>query len=110
MWLFTTLGFFSIVQKHRQNKLTVRSRIASDLDGLRLCYLPELSPTVNGGGTDYPFRATISHDDFSRGLARIGGDIHYENFKTAVGKAQGGRREAVYHKVWQALTELEEAI
>ena len=35
MWLFTTVGFFSVVQKPGTDKLTVRARVAPDLDRLR---------------------------------------------------------------------------
>lgn len=107
MWIFTTFGFFSAVQKPGESNLTVRTRVAGDLDKLREQYLPELSATVGKGGTDYPFRATISHAAFALGLAKIGGDIHYGNFKSEVARKMGSKREAVYHKVWRALTELE---
>jgi hypothetical protein len=107
MWLFTTIGFFSVVQKRGEPGLTVRARVASDLDRLREKYLPELSATTPKGGTDYPFRGTISHADFARGLAKIGSDIHYENFKSEVARKMGRKREAVYHQVWKALIELE---
>ena len=107
MWLFTPFGFFSTVQKPGQSFLTVRTRVAADLDRLREAYMPELSATIRKAGTDYPFRATISHADFARGLAKIGGDIHYGNFKSEVARIMGHQREAVYHKVWSALTQLE---
>lgn len=87
--------------------LTVRARAASDLERLREHYLPKLSVTISKGGTDYPFRATISHAAFARGLAKIGNDVHYENFKSEVARKMGSKREAVYHKVWNALMELE---
>jgi hypothetical protein len=40
MWIFTTIGFFSIVQKPRTDFLTVRARVASDLDDLRKKFMP----------------------------------------------------------------------
>ena len=89
MWIFTTIGFFSIVQKPRTDFLIVRARVASDLDNLRTQFMPQLSPTIKGGGTDYPFRATISHKDFGVGLAKMGEAITYGNFKSAVGKEMG---------------------
>lgn len=107
MWIFTPIGFFSVVQKPGQSVLTVRARVAGDLDRLREAYLPELSATICQGGTDYPFRATISHGDFARGLTKIAGDIRYGNFKEEVARTMGREREAVYHKVWSVLAELE---
>jgi hypothetical protein len=107
MWIFTTIGFFSIVQKPRTDFLTVRARVASDLDNLRREFMPQLSPTIRGAGTDYPFRATISRRDFGAGLAKMGEAITYGNFKTEVGKRMGSRREQAYHKVWHDLYDLE---
>jgi hypothetical protein len=107
MWIFTTIGFFSIVQKPDTDFLTVRARVATDLDNLRNKFMPQLSATIEGGGTDYPFRSTISHKDFGAGLTKMGEAITYGNFKSAVGKEMGRRREQAYHKVWHALFDLE---
>ena len=110
MWLFTTVGFFSVVQKANQEELTVRARVKEDIDRLRTKYMPQLTPTVTGGGTDYPFRATISHDDFAFGLAQVAHDIRYANFKGEVARTQGVKREAAYGKVWAALQALENEV
>jgi len=107
MWLFTNIGFFSVVQKPKTNFLTVRARVASDLDNLRQTYMPGLSATTDKGGHDYPHRATISHAEFAAGLAKMGKDISYENFKDEVASRMGVRREAVYSQVWRVLRGLE---
>ena len=107
MWIFTTFGFFSVVQKGGDPVLTIRARAAGDLDRLREKYLPELSPTKTGGGTDYPYRATVGHSAFAAALVKIVGDLHYSNFKSAVAKTMGYERESVYSKVWQVLLNLE---
>jgi hypothetical protein len=107
MWIFTTIGFYSVVQKPEDSFLTVRARVASDLDNLRKKFMPQLSSTVKGAGTDYPFRATISHVDFAAGLSKMAEAIHYDNFKSEVGKRMGRRREQAYHKVWHDLYDLE---
>ena len=46
--------------------------------------MPDLSVIMAGGGTDYPYRALISHKHFAKGLAEMGNDIHYSNFKNEV--------------------------
>jgi len=107
MWLFTTIGFFSIVQKPRNSFLTIRARVKSDLDRLRKGYMPELSDTIAGGSTDYPYRATISHEDFAKGMEKIVKAIHYDNFKTEVEAKMGSKRATIYHEVWSSLLELE---
>ena len=107
MWLFTPHGFYSIVQKPGHDHLTVRSRVASDLDILREKFMPTLSATVEDAGTDYPFRAIIGHAAFAEGFARIGHDIHYDNFKNEVARVKGSARAMVCGDVWQVLTQLE---
>lgn len=100
MWLFSNLGFFSIVQKPGTDFLTVRARVRSDLDTLRERYLPGLSATQPKGGTDYPWRATTSHAEFAAALGKIALDIDYGNFKNEIAARQG--------KVWSALYGMEE--
>ncbi len=107
MWLFTTVGFFSIVQKPDDKFLSVRARVAEDLDRLREEYMPELSEIVEWPGADYRYRAFISHEDFARGLAKLAMDIDYPNFKAAVGRRQGPDRELLYSRVWGIMQELE---
>jgi 8-oxo-dGTP pyrophosphatase MutT (NUDIX family) len=109
MWLFTTVGFFSVVQKAGTSTLTVRARVGEDLDRLRATYLPELGSTVKKGGSDYPFRATVSHDAFALGMARLVKAIDYPNFKDAAERIFGKARGKVYGKVWADLLALEEA-
>ncbi len=108
MWLFTTIGFFSVVQKPGDDFLSVRARVAEDLDRLREEYMPELSGTVVWPGADYRYRAFISHEDFARGLARLAMDIDYGNFKAAVGQRQGYDRELVYSQIWGIMLGLQE--
>jgi hypothetical protein len=107
MWLFTTIGFFSVVQKTGESELTVRARVRADLDRLREKYLPELTPTESGTGTDYPHRGRVSHEAFARALGQLARDIQYGNFKNKIYAEQGGDRAHVYGDVWHALLGLE---
>lgn len=109
MWIFTTLGFFSIVQKRGTSSLTVRARAKGDLDVLRERYLPALSPTSGKGGTDYPWRATVQHAEFAEAMKQMVLDVSYDNFKNAVAARQGRARASAYHDVWAALLDLPEA-
>lgn len=108
MWLFTNIGFFSIVQKPGTEFLTVRARVRHDIDLLRDRYLPTLSPTQAKGGTDYPWRATTSHADFAAAMGKIALDIDYGNFKNEIAARQGKARASRYGKVWQALYDMPE--
>ncbi len=109
MWLFTPIGFFSVVQKSKEVRLTIRARAAGDLDRLRNGYLPELSATVANGGSEYPFRAFASHEQFAEAMRRIALDIDYPHFKNEVARTLGGRREEVLHYVGEATAEIEDA-
>ena len=108
MWLTAPLGFYSIVQKPGDEHLTVRTRTRADLDRLRAQICPTLTPTIAGAGTDYPYRATCSHQDWSAALAALGTDIDYSNFKSTVAQRQGHARARVYGRVWQDLLALEQ--
>lgn len=108
MWLFTNIGFFSAVQKPGTDFLTIRARVKGDLDALREKYLSELSPTISNVGTDYPWRATVSHAAFAVALDQIVLDIDYSNFKNEVAARQGKGRAHRYGKVWSALYDMRE--
>jgi hypothetical protein len=103
MWLQTTLGFFSIVQKAGEAHLTVRARARGDLERLRDGYLPDLGPIREGEGTDYRYRATATHDAVAQAIGRLVMDITYPNFKNEVKRRMGPTRAATYGEVWQTL-------
>ncbi len=110
MWFFyPKAGFYSVVQKPGDADLTVRARVAADLDRLRELYLPTLSPTIAHAGTDYPFRAKASRAAFSTAMAKLAEGIDYSNFKSEVAKVGGKKRAAIYGGVWQHLLALEES-
>lgn len=105
MWLFTDFGFFSIVKKHGDDYLTVRVRVAADLDHLRT-RVPELTETMSTPDQDYPFRATVSAVSLAIGLGEVIQDIDYDNFKAAVARQQGYFRAGMYSQVWAGLRNL----
>jgi len=72
MHLYTTIGFFMIIQGRSSNTLTVQSNCRADLDKLRQQFMPGLSPTTTYEHADYPYHASISPEEFGAGLARMG--------------------------------------
>ena len=95
MWLVTTIGFFSVVEKEWDRKpgtLTVRARVREDLDALRGQFLPELGPTVESDTADYGFRAQAPRAAFAAAMPRLAEAIDYDNFKDAVAERQGHHR------------------
>jgi len=108
MWLITTFGFFSIVDKQAGKSagvFTVRSRVRQDLERLKSSYLPELTEIVVGGGTDYRYRGTAPKQAVARAFGEAIADIDYSNFKNSVAHRQGHPRHDAYAKVWQNLND-----
>ena len=111
MWLITSIGFFSIVQKPDdigKGTLTVRARAKSDLETLRSIYLPNLGEIVAHAGTDYCYRAKAPQLEMSAALSMLISNIDYDNFKNQVKKTQGNARANIYHEVWHALYNIED--
>lgn len=108
MWIFTTFGFFSVVQKTGDTGFTVRARCQEDLENLCQRYLPkENLQIIEGEGTDYPYRIKVGKDTFSEVVKEITRDVEYSNFKSEVMAVQGLEREQVYASVWSTLLRLE---
>jgi ADP-ribose pyrophosphatase YjhB (NUDIX family) len=111
MWLITPEGFFSIVEKatdKASGTLTVRARVASDLEALRRGSLPELGATTKGAGTDYRYRAIAPRAAIAQALARMVEELQYSNFKSEVAKRQGPARAELYHDVWDVLYRMQD--
>jgi hypothetical protein len=106
MWVMTQVGFFSIVRKRGETHLTVRARVRSDLEALEKEYLPSLGPIISGGGTDYPYRATVDSKALATAMARMVEEIDYSNFKDTVAARQGFERAHVYGEIWSTLRKL----
>lgn len=110
MWLITNFGFFSVVEKpddKEEGTLTVRSRVRSDLEMLRDRYLPGMQDIQADKGSDYKYRARVPRGAVAIAALDMVRDINYSNFKNSVSKAQGHKRESLYHKVWNALYDLQ---
>jgi hypothetical protein len=111
MWLMTPFGFFSIVCKPgdmERGTLTIRARVKSDLEALRQHYLPSLDAIVDGGGTDYQYRATAPRDAVAEAIGKAVRQIDYSNFKNEVSARQGQHRAHTYGEIWGALYDLEQ--
>ncbi|MGB7212584.1 MAG: hypothetical protein WBC97_08145 [Gemmatimonadales bacterium] len=109
MWLLTTEGFYSVVQKpedRETSSLTVRARAAGDLDRLRVM-LPSLGPTIESLDTDYRWRAQVPALELGVLMAELITHINYDNFKRAVGRRLGPGRAVLYHEVWDVLKDLQ---
>lgn len=108
MWIFTTLGFFSVVA-HRDDDamVLVRARAREDLEALRDRHLAG-HDILEWEGSDYRFRLLASRDDWARVAGELAAGIDYANFKDAVGERQGASRARLYSRVWQTMFALQE--
>ena len=109
MWLLSKKGFYSIVQKpwnEPENTLTIRSRVASDLENLSVD-LPNMGSIIKSTDSDYPYRAVATKSDTADAIGKLVAQIEYDNFKNAVEAEQGGQRAGIYSMVWRDLTRLE---
>lgn len=110
MWIQTTCGFFSIVEKPQDRSagmLTVRARVRKDLEDLRSRYVPELTAITTSDNTDYRYRCRAPKAAVAAGIGRAVAGIDYDNFKSAIAARQGHARSAIYHQVWDSLLELQ---
>ncbi len=110
MWIVTSFGFFSVVQKPQDaaaGVLTVRARVRRDLEELRARYLPELGDVVESRGTDYRYRGRAPRAAVAEALRRATLDVRYDNFKDEVDAAQGSARHEAYLGVWGDLLALQ---
>jgi hypothetical protein len=110
MWLITTTGFYSVVEKpwdRPTGTLTVRARVHADLESLKATSLPELGEIKEDSDADYRYRAQAPREAVARAVQAQVAGINYDNFKNAVGRRQGRERAAVYHDVWGVLYELQ---
>ena len=110
MWLITTFGYFSIVQKNSdkgRDTLTVRARVRKDLELLKSKYVPGLSEIEKSGGADYPYRAKATREEIAGAFWQAIMDMDYSNFKAEVARELGHKREDAYTEVWMALRKLQ---
>jgi len=112
MWLYTTEGFYSIVQdRNNASRLMVRARDLNDLRNFRH-RLRDANPdnrvdiveTVNA---DYLYRLFAPRQDVMRVVGDLTCSIDYDNYKNAVSIVQGHERASIYMRVWSAMVDLQ---
>jgi hypothetical protein len=104
MWLFLPFGFISVVHKpdDAPGTLSIRARDAVALDNLRR-ECPDLGPTIEGGGTDYPFRAHVDALAFGCWLGAFASQIDFGNFKAQTTKRHGRTYHDACMTVWSTM-------
>lgn len=97
MWVFTTIGMFSVVQdRNRPGNLLVRAR-----DRRHLMLLKKRTgidePIHHTPEADYLCRMSVSKTDWHEAIDMLTRDIDYDNFKAAVPCCP---YEQKLHQVW----------
>jgi hypothetical protein len=113
MWIFTKYGFFSAVSGKNDDGsvipdlMVVRARDRAHLEQLvdRFHLDANITTTPN---RDYACRIVIPKSDWILVMARLAGEIEYDNFKSAVKLYQGPTPyEQVLHNVWDTVGTLQ---
>ena len=107
MWIYTRIGFFSIVQKNGDGTLTVRSRVRNDLEAFRGLLGEDAPEIIHTTDSDYPYRLIGSQVSVSNVLYTLGMGIDYSNFKSAVADEMGPDRALIYGDVWAMTNAIE---
>jgi hypothetical protein len=110
MWIFTSVGFFSVVEhKDSPSMVLVRARVKADADALSLFAKRLAFPAVKWTVTpsnDYRYRTSMDRNTWAEMLRRVALEIDYTNFKNAV--HEGGPRDSAYMACWSAMAVLQD--
>ena len=102
MWILMNDSMLSVV-RHTSlpGSLLVRARLSGDIEQV----FPA-AVVVEGGGSDYRFRATVPETEVAAVVSRRLLDIDYPNFKASVPEP---KRHSAYLKIWDVLHRMQGA-
>lgn len=109
MWLFTTIGFFSIVEKDgpEERPLCIRARRKEDLEKFLSVIEDKNQDIIDTSSSDYRYRTYISRKELSRFFDWQTKNLNYSNFKNAC-EPMDDKRKMVYFEVWAKCCHLQE--
>lgn len=116
MWVYTTKGFFSIVEdRDNPDQVIIRARLKKDIDNLKRIFdslkLRAKKIAVNSRA-DYRYRFTADRMDWITVMIRLMVGLHYANFKDAVYDTESGemkeKRHETYLNIWMTMRELQD--
>ncbi len=114
MWLYTKLGFFSIVYKTpcKKDELLVRSRCRQDLEALskKLSQSSDFKgEIIESKDSDYSCRIVVPRAILAPFIADLMKNLDYANFKGTIPYNDRLRHDA-YFKCWDAMYEWQEKL
>ena len=99
MWLFSETGFVSAVQDMSDSEIfTVRGRDRESLEPLSRLYKVKIRENE---GTDYPYRVSVSKDQFASWVADQIENLDYTNYKSRMYQSRGENFTEALHDVWE---------
>jgi hypothetical protein len=115
LWIFTTRGFFSIVEhKNDPNRVVIRARVRKDIDNIKMLFEElglKASDILESLDSDYRYRIFANRIDWVSVMTQIIADVGYTNFKNAVYEtgslAIKGKRHEAYLDIWAIMHELQ---
>ena len=112
MWIMTTTGYYSIVEKPwdtEEHALTVRARMRDDIDAAYNAIPAEerIGEIEEDDRSDYRFRFRAYRIAVANWMLSNVLDIKNDNFKNEVKQTQGADRAAVYGRCWNELYDMQ---
>jgi hypothetical protein len=102
MWVYSSIGFHSVVMSDDPDVLVVGARVRRDVERLQQLLVilgHDLPEILEDAWSDYRFRVLLSRSAYAQALAALVTAIDYESFVRAVAKVQGEHRALVYDKL-----------
>lgn len=106
MWVTTQTGFVSAVE-HRDDATLLMVR-ARDAESLRPLVEQTGVAIVATPRADYPYRVTVTRQQFADAMAAAVEEIHYPNFKSRVHVTRGYEFTRALHDVWEVMHQVED--
>jgi hypothetical protein len=112
MWIFCTIGCFSIVtDSTKRGWLSIRARARADINNLyrehrQAC--PSMTPPSSDEARDYRYRLSISRKDWIKLVGKLTEEVDYPNFKMAVHeRADQANKHAAYAEIWWTMRRIQ---
>lgn len=108
MWLYTKLGFYSVVLKRGDARLSIRSYVKQDL--VNLIHHFELQTEIwHTPDADYNYRIKLEKEEFAQILTELILQIDYSNFKAEISTHEDFQRLIAYHDIHDITSTLKSA-
>jgi len=101
MWVFTNIGFFSVVEVNGDHtRVVVHARAKDHLKKLQKLASHKAIPIHEDEGTDYAYRVYMTKEKWKEVLGKLADGIDYTNFKDSV--EEGPYHNALFD-VWRVM-------